>query len=119
MAKEKHASEPIARDMLDGAEKGLPQTNATPLSMAELVRHNSFDLNALDRIVVRIEVHDTGVGIRSRDLVDNKLFSPYVQTEVCLFQFFIMNRNINSSKDRKVPRGKGNWTWTGSRAPDR
>jgi len=37
-----------------------------------------------NRIVVRIEVHDTGVGIRGRDLVDGgrRLFSPYVQTEI-------------------------------------
>ncbi|KDQ09786.1 hypothetical protein BOTBODRAFT_178696 [Botryobasidium botryosum FD-172 SS1] len=34
------------------------------------------------RIVVRIEVEDTGVGIRQRDLHDNRLFSPYVQTEI-------------------------------------
>ncbi|KAF8308343.1 hypothetical protein DL93DRAFT_2171193 [Clavulina sp. PMI_390] len=33
-------------------------------------------------IVVRIEVHDTGVGIKPRDMIDNRLFSPYVQTEI-------------------------------------
>lgn len=32
-------------------------------------------------VVVRIEVKDTGVGIRTRDLVDQRLFSAYVQTE--------------------------------------
>ncbi|EJU04144.1 hypothetical protein DACRYDRAFT_114545 [Dacryopinax primogenitus] len=37
-------------------------------------------------IVVRIEVRDTGVGIKPRDLVDNRLFSPYVQTEIGRFQ---------------------------------
>ena len=33
---------------------------------------------------MRIEVHDTGVGIRGRELVDGgrRLFSPYVQTEI-------------------------------------
>jgi osomolarity two-component system sensor histidine kinase SLN1 len=36
----------------------------------------------LEQIVVHIEVTDTGVGIRSRDLVDLRLFSPYVQTEI-------------------------------------
>ncbi|KAH7098432.1 hypothetical protein BKA62DRAFT_773383 [Auriculariales sp. MPI-PUGE-AT-0066] len=36
------------------------------------------------RIIVRIEVHDTGVGIRARELADGgrRLFSPYVQTEI-------------------------------------
>ncbi|THH05365.1 hypothetical protein EW145_g4855 [Phellinidium pouzarii] len=75
-------------DLLDKAEKGelsptsAPTSPTTPLSAAQLVRHNSLNLNELDRIVVRVEVHDTGVGIRALDLIDHKLFSPYVQTEV-------------------------------------
>ena len=32
-----------------------------------------------DIAVIRIEVEDTGVGIRPRDLIDNRLFSPYIQ----------------------------------------
>lgn len=36
----------------------------------------------LEQIVVRIEVEDTGVGIRKKDLVDNRLFSAFNQTEV-------------------------------------
>ncbi|KAF8605922.1 hypothetical protein BDV93DRAFT_490002 [Ceratobasidium sp. AG-I] len=36
----------------------------------------------LEQIVVRIEVEDTGVGIRRKDLVDNRLFSAFNQTEV-------------------------------------
>ena len=35
-----------------------------------------------DKVVVRVEVHDTGVGINAAELVDNNLFSPYVQTEI-------------------------------------
>ncbi|KAL1758241.1 histidine kinase [Schizophyllum commune] len=34
-----------------------------------------------DKIVVRIEVCDTGSGIRPQDMVDNKLFSAFNQTE--------------------------------------
>jgi osomolarity two-component system sensor histidine kinase SLN1 len=33
-------------------------------------------------VVVRIEVTDTGVGIKRKDLEDNRLFSAYVQTEI-------------------------------------
>lgn len=62
------------------ADTDLP---SMPLSTAQLSRHNSVDeLHNLENIVVRVEIHDTGFGIRAKDLVDNKLFSPYVQTEV-------------------------------------
>jgi osomolarity two-component system sensor histidine kinase SLN1 len=40
----------------------------------------------LDQIVVRIEVRDTGVGIKPQDVRDAKLFSPYVQTEIGRYQ---------------------------------
>jgi len=33
-------------------------------------------------IVVRIEVQDTGVGIRPKDMESGRLFSAYVQTEI-------------------------------------
>lgn len=35
-----------------------------------------------DRAIVRVEIRDTGVGISTTDLADNRLFSPYVQTEI-------------------------------------
>lgn len=60
------------------AENGdaVPPADAiTELSAERLSVHNSIEeLKALSRIVVRVEVHDTGVGIRARDLIDNKLF---------------------------------------------
>ena len=40
----------------------------------------------LDQIVVRIEVRDTGVGIKPQDVRDARLFSPYVQTEIGRYQ---------------------------------
>ncbi|TDL25448.1 hypothetical protein BD410DRAFT_640014 [Rickenella mellea] len=59
---------------------------STSLSILRLAQHNDMNekhkTQAMDKIVVRIEVHDTGVGIKSKDLVDHKLFSPYVQTEI-------------------------------------
>ncbi|KAJ3181302.1 hypothetical protein HDU85_003610 [Gaertneriomyces sp. JEL0708] len=38
-------------------------------------------LNNPNVAIIRMEVHDTGVGIRRCELIDNRLFSPYVQTE--------------------------------------
>lgn len=70
----------IQTDSTDGV---LP---SVPLSTAHLSRHNSVEgMHELEKIVVRIEVHDTGFGIHARDLIDKKLFSPYVQTEVSNF----------------------------------
>lgn len=67
----------------DSADIVLP---SVPLSTAHLSRHNSVEgVHELEKIVVRIEVHDTGFGIHARDLIDKKLFSPYVQTEVSSF----------------------------------
>ncbi|KAF8322206.1 hypothetical protein DL93DRAFT_2072073 [Clavulina sp. PMI_390] len=36
----------------------------------------------LDQIVVRFEVEDSGVSVRPQDLVKNRLFSPFIQTEI-------------------------------------
>lgn len=33
-------------------------------------------------MVIRIEVEDSGAGIQKKWVVDNRLFSPYVQTEL-------------------------------------
>lgn len=50
----------------------------TALSITRLSQHNSIGVDGttspLNKIVVRVEVHDTGVGIRPKDLIDNKLF---------------------------------------------
>jgi hypothetical protein len=35
-----------------------------------------------DVAIIRIEIVDTGVGIPVQDLLDNRLFSPYVQTDI-------------------------------------
>lgn len=34
------------------------------------------------KVTIRMEVHDTGVGIRPADVKNDRLFSPYVQTEI-------------------------------------
>ncbi|KAG8974906.1 hypothetical protein FRC05_006583, partial [Tulasnella sp. 425] len=57
-----------------------------PLTGERLAALESRVSPCQDHIVIRIEVEDTGVGIRRRDMVDNKLFSPYVQTDLGRFQ---------------------------------
>lgn len=55
-----------------------------PLSTSYLTQHNMQHDKArppLEYIVVRIEVTDTGVGIRPRDMAESKLFSAFTQTE--------------------------------------
>lgn len=34
------------------------------------------------KAILRVEVHDTGVGLNKKDVVDQRLFSAYVQTEI-------------------------------------
>ncbi|KAH7105908.1 hypothetical protein BKA62DRAFT_344375 [Auriculariales sp. MPI-PUGE-AT-0066] len=52
-----------------------------PLTEDELVMHEQRS-EPNHQIIVRLEIEDTGFGIRPRDLRDNKLFSPYVQTDI-------------------------------------
>jgi signal transduction histidine kinase len=55
------------------------------LSASHLNQHNlhhSKPRTALEWIVVRIEVTDTGCGIRPKDMAQSKLFSPFNQTEL-------------------------------------
>ncbi|KAI0689456.1 hypothetical protein C8T65DRAFT_746171 [Cerioporus squamosus] len=54
------------------------------LSRNHLTQHNTLHSKpapALEWIVVRIEVTDTGCGIRPKDMVQSKLFSAFNQTE--------------------------------------
>ncbi|KAG8925262.1 hypothetical protein FRC02_009810 [Tulasnella sp. 418] len=56
------------------------------LSATQLDLHNAATGSTLvpgiDYIVIRLEVEDTGVGIRRKDMIDNRLFSPYVHTDI-------------------------------------
>lgn len=61
----------------------LVEDELPPLSATLLTRHNQDDkhLQPLEWIVVRIEVSDTGCGIKPRDMAHSKLFSAFNQTE--------------------------------------
>lgn len=62
-------SQSRGKESRDGRKAGV-------LSAAILKQHNQ-DETALSRIIVRIEVSDTGCGIQSKDMVHNKLFCEY------------------------------------------
>ncbi|CAE6516173.1 unnamed protein product [Rhizoctonia solani] len=65
-------------------EKGL-HSHQSHIHLGEKEPRDSYSHTrdrSIEQIVVRIEVEDTGVGIRKRDLVDNRLFSAFNQTEV-------------------------------------
>lgn len=74
-------------DVLEGGDeyeenfrtRGARQTekDCHRLSMNHLREHNSKLGPPLEWIVVRIEVTDTGCGIRSKDMAQSKLFSEY------------------------------------------
>jgi len=59
-----------------GSADGKANGADAPLSDDALISHNAWHEGRppLDRIIVRIEVHDTGVGIQSGDLAHSKLF---------------------------------------------
>jgi CheY-like chemotaxis protein len=62
----------------DDVELGLNEKRSSlvpPSSGSRRSREKRF-------AIVRVEVHDSGPGLRPADLVDNRLFSPYVQTEI-------------------------------------
>ncbi|KAL1693548.1 histidine kinase [Schizophyllum commune] len=61
-----------------------------PLSTVHLEEHNrgmgSVSLSDADRILVRVEISDTGVGIKREDIMQGKLFSPFNQTSLGIQQ---------------------------------
>jgi len=64
-------------DFLDQLQpKASPDgSEPPPLSTSLLSQHNQDDMpSTLERIIVRIEVTDTGCGIKPRDMVESKLF---------------------------------------------
>ncbi|KAG6806809.1 hypothetical protein H0H93_002426, partial [Arthromyces matolae] len=66
---------PVASSGSDLPYDNLESNDHPPLSTSHLTRHNNEgNIPGLNYIVVRIEITDTGVGIKHRDVIENKLF---------------------------------------------
>lgn len=80
-----HGSSPGQCSEVDETEKGKYTQDGTvevsELSASSLDQHDQSHEPRRDRIVVRIEVTDTGYGIPPEEMVQSKLFSAFNQTE--------------------------------------
>ncbi|KDQ62199.1 hypothetical protein JAAARDRAFT_203396 [Jaapia argillacea MUCL 33604] len=65
---------PLPRGKVESSVALVPEEQENPLISATNSRP--------DMLVVRLEVQDSGPGVRPSDLVDNRLFQPFVQTRV-------------------------------------
>ncbi|KAG6829063.1 hypothetical protein H0H92_005837 [Tricholoma furcatifolium] len=75
---------PVSSSPSDCPYQDFQSNGHPPLSASHLSQHNNEPPGkrlGLDYIVVRIEVTDTGFGISPRDLMNNKLFYAWNQTE--------------------------------------
>ncbi|BFZ55110.1 hypothetical protein PYCC9005_002149 [Savitreella phatthalungensis] len=64
-----------------GEKLGDPIPDSLPRESHSTVIRRA-DILASRVVRIRMEVHDTGVGIRAKDASGDRLFSPYVQTEI-------------------------------------
>ncbi|KAJ3146615.1 HisKA [Geranomyces variabilis] len=78
----------VVTQLLDPHMYGISSTSTTPSGSQSNINGGNYDMLQINvddpnpaRCVIRLEVQDTGVGIRRQDLVNNRLFSPYVQTD--------------------------------------
>lgn len=73
---------PLSTDFGDKVtdENGEVKASLTPNKLHEHEEKTSDPTKRM--LVVRFEISDTGVGIRPSDMAENRLFSPYVQTDV-------------------------------------
>lgn len=73
----------ISTTVRAGDGGGASATYSPRLSEGRLQAHAGGQSPVRDNVLVaRIEIQDTGVGIRARDMQENRLFSAYVQTEI-------------------------------------
>ncbi|KAJ9114333.1 hypothetical protein QFC22_005785 [Naganishia vaughanmartiniae] len=75
----------VQLNQLESQNPGAVSTGSEKLSGFGHHYTNSQHMKAAQpgqKAIIRVEVHDTGVGLHPRDVKDNKLFSPYTQTEI-------------------------------------
>ncbi|TPX55317.1 hypothetical protein PhCBS80983_g05410 [Powellomyces hirtus] len=65
----------------DGEKNAEQNGKVSPPPAHETLQIDPNPTFQVTKAIIRLEVHDTGVGIRRQDLIDNRLFSPYVQTD--------------------------------------
>lgn len=63
--------------LLEKSEEAARQTGVELGGQSPYSQYNENEI-----IIVRIEVQDTGVGIKPKDIEGGRLFSAYVQTEI-------------------------------------
>lgn len=85
-----HASEGDNLEKLASTIGNDTANETAPRASAERTQHQGHEhitnrrahILRNGRVTIRMEVHDTGVGIRPEDVRNDRLFSPYVQTEI-------------------------------------
>ncbi|WVQ82274.1 hypothetical protein IAT38_004402 [Cryptococcus sp. DSM 104549] len=80
-----HSQTPTAVDLEKGSvalEMKRYSRDSGVLREKEKEKEKEEERKKVQKVVVRVEVHDTGVGLKKTDVIDGDLFSPYVQTEI-------------------------------------
>lgn len=91
------------------------------ISVDLLSQHNTIDdekVKPLERIVVRIEVSDTGCGIREKEMQEIKLFSEFLVESLWSPRLIPRHRRVQSDRSGQTARGEGYWSWAGIGSAD-
>lgn len=98
------------------------KTSNGGLSADLLSQHNTTDeekVKPLERIVVRIEVSDTGCGIHEKEMHEIKLFSEFLTGSLWDARLISHRRCVQSDRSGETARGQGHRSWTGIGPADR
>lgn len=102
-----------------------PRNQHQPLSINHLIQHDRIHSKAtpLEWIVVRMEISDTGCGIRSKDMKTSKLFCKTLPSFECthheLIRIFLLHSGIQPNRARAPAGWKRHRAGTRPRPTDR